>query len=98
MTEDLSREERENLHKWGKARRIIDEEKIEVDMNSEDRYQFRIQGDTEEYTVGVDIDSGETFCPCQFQGETCSHQIAAHLFLAGIGVENDRYRPKQEQE
>ena len=98
MTEDLSREERENLHKWGKARRIIDEEKIEVDMNSEDRYQFRIQGDTEEYTVGVDIDSGETFCPCQFQGETCSHQIAAHLFLAGIGVENDRYRPKQKQE
>lgn len=98
MTEDLSREERENLHKWGKARRIIDEEKIEVDMNSEDRYQFRIQGDTEEYTVGVDIDSGETFCPCQFQGETCSHQIAAHLFLAGIGVENDRYRPKKEQE
>lgn len=98
MTEDLSREERENLHKWGKARRIIDEEKIEVDMNSEDRYQFRIQGDTEEYTVGVDIDSGETFCPCQFQGETCSHQIAAHLFLAGIGVENDRYRPKKEQD
>lgn len=97
MGEDLSREERENLHKWGKARRIIDEDKIEVELESDDRYQFEVQGDSQEYTVGVDIDSGETFCPCQFQGETCSHQIAAHLFLAGIGVENDRYRPKEEE-
>jgi hypothetical protein len=95
---DMSRAERENLHKWGKARRIIDEEKIEVDMESEDRYQFLVEGDTETYTVGVDIDSGETFCPCQFQGETCSHQIAAHLYLAGIGVENDRYRPTENPE
>lgn len=95
--DDLSREERENLHKWGKARRIIDEEKIEVELESGDRYQFKVQGDSQKYTVGVDIDSGETFCPCQFQGETCSHQIAAHLFLAGIGVENDRYRPKEDE-
>jgi hypothetical protein len=97
MGEDMTRGERENLHKWGKARRIIDEEKISVELESEDRYQFLVEGDTEEYTVGVDIDSGESFCPCQFQGETCSHQIAAHLFLAGIGVENDRYRPGKDE-
>lgn len=92
MTEDdISRAERENLHKWGKARKIIDEERIEITMKSDDRYVFRIEGDTEEYEVGVDIDSGESFCPCPFVGETCSHQIAAHLYLAGIGVENAHY-------
>lgn len=89
--EEMSRSERENLHKWGKARRIIDEEKIEVKSSSRDRYQFEVQGDTGVYTVGVDIDSGETFCPCPFQGETCSHQIAAHLMLSGIGVEKENY-------
>lgn len=93
---ELSREKRENLHKWGKARRIIDEDKIEVELQSDDRYQFRVEGSNNEYTVGVDIDTGETFCPCPFRGETCSHQIAAHLYLSGIGVENESYRPKDE--
>lgn len=94
MTEDeIPREERENLHKWGKARKIIDEERIEVGMRSEDRYVFRVEGDSEEYEVGVDIDSGESFCPCPFVGETCSHQISAHLYLAGIGVENEAFTP-----
>ncbi|WP_414838330.1 hypothetical protein ACK3SF_02910 [Candidatus Nanosalina sp. VS9-1] len=85
--EDLSRAERENLHKWGKARRIIDEEKIVVTVSSDDRYQFAVEGDNADYTVGVDIDSGESFCPCPFQGDLCSHQIAAHLYLTRLGVE-----------
>lgn len=88
----MSREERENLHKWGKARKLIDENRIEVKMESEDRYIFSVTGDSEEYEVGVDIDTGESFCPCPFQGDTCSHQLAAHLYLAGIGVENEHYR------
>lgn len=92
MEDEISREERENLHKWGKARRIIDEEKIELEFQSKDRYQFKVQGDSESYKVGIDIDTGNTFCPCDFKGENCSHQIAAHLFLAGIGVEKDWYR------
>ena len=92
---DLSREERENLHKWGKARRLIDEDKVEVKHRSEDRYVFRVVGDQQVYTVGVDIDTGESFCPCDFRGDLCSHQLAAHLFLAGIGVENDRWRPPE---
>lgn len=96
MNDEISREERENLHKWGKARRIIDEDKIKATLKSEDRYQFKVKGDSKGYTVGIDIDSGESFCPCQFQGENCSHQLACHLFLAGIGVENDRYRPSEE--
>lgn len=94
--EEISREERENLHKWGKARRIIDEDKIDVIVKSDDRYQFKVQGDSESYNVGVDIDTGDSFCPCQFQGEICSHQLSAHLYLAGIGVENDRYRSKKQ--
>lgn len=89
--DELSRDERENLHKWGKARRIIDEGKIEVSVKSSDRYQFVVEGNNAEYTVGVDIDSGDSFCPCPFQGELCSHQLAAHLFLSGIGVENSSY-------
>lgn len=91
MGRDISRKERENLHKWGKARKIIDEDRIEVSLQSEDRYQFMVQGDSGEYEVGVDIDSGETFCPCAFQGDTCSHQIAAHLYLSGVGVENESF-------
>jgi len=93
--EDLSRESRENLHKWGKASRLIDEEKVEIDLKSDDRYQLKIQGDSQKYTVGVDIDSGKTFCPCPFRGETCSHQIAAHLHLAELGLENETYRSKE---
>lgn len=89
--EEMTRSERENLHKWGKARRIIDEQKIEVKSRSSDRYQFEVEGDTDTYVVGVDIDSGETFCPCAFQGETCSHQIAAHLLLSDMGVEKENY-------
>lgn len=89
--EDITRGERENLHKWGKARRIIDESKIEVKSSARDRYQFEVEGDTGEYIVGVDIDSGKTFCPCPFQGENCSHQIAAHLMLSDIGVEKENY-------
>lgn len=89
--EEMSRDEKENLHKWGKARRIVDEGKIEVQLSSPDRYQFTIQGDSAEYQVGVDIDSGETFCPCPYRGENCSHQIAAHLLLTRIGVENENY-------
>jgi len=92
MGDGISREERENLHKWGKARRIIDEEKIKLEFQSDDRYQFEVEGDTESYTVGIDIDTGETFCPCDFNGENCSHQIAAHLFLTGIGVEKEEYK------
>ncbi|MFB6209458.1 MAG: hypothetical protein ABEJ56_04975, partial [Candidatus Nanohaloarchaea archaeon] len=92
MEDDISRQERENLHKWGKARRIIDEEKIQLELQSDDRYQFKIQGDSKTYNVGVDIDTGESFCPCDFHGKNCSHQISAHLFLAGIGVEKDWYR------
>ena len=94
--EELSRDKRENLHKWGKARRIIDEEKIEVDLRSDDRYQFKVEGSNGEYTVGVDIDTRETFCPCPFRGDTYSHQIAAHLYLSGIGLENESYRPEKE--
>lgn len=89
--DELSRDERENLHKWGKARRIIDEDKISVSVSSSDRYQFVVEGDDAEYNVGVDIDSGESFCPCPFQGDLCSHQLAAHLFLSRIGVENSSY-------
>ncbi len=92
MEDDISREERENLHKWGKARKIIDEGRIEPSLESPDRYQFTVEGDSEEYEAGVDIDTGETFCPCPFKGETCSHQIAAHLYLAGIGVENEAFK------
>ncbi|MFB6144565.1 MAG: hypothetical protein ABEJ98_04610 [Candidatus Nanohaloarchaea archaeon] len=91
MEDDIPREERENLHKWGKARKIVDEERIETTLRSEDRYQFRVEGDSDTYEVGVDIDTGETFCPCPFKGKTCSHKIAAHLFLAGIGVENESF-------
>lgn len=89
--EDMSRKQRENLHKWGKARRMIDEDKIDKKSGSRDRYQFSVEGDTDIYTVGVDIDSGESFCPCPFKGKICSHQIAAHLYLAGIGVEKESY-------
>lgn len=89
--EEMTRSERENLHKWGKARRLIDEEKITVKVSSKDRYQFEVEGDTDTYTVGVDIDSGETFCPCPFHGKTCSHQIAAHLYLSDLGVEKESY-------
>ncbi|MFB6245678.1 MAG: hypothetical protein ABEJ03_05030 [Candidatus Nanohaloarchaea archaeon] len=96
MRQEYSREMRENLHKWGKARKIVDEERIETEVESEDRYQFLVSGDTDEYTVGVDIDTGESFCPCPFQGEVCSHQVAAHLWLAGIGVEDESYGPPQE--
>jgi len=94
--DERSREMRENLHKWGKARRIIDEEKIEVDVESGDRYQFEVEGDNRTYNVGVDIDTGSTFCPCPFRGDTCSHHIAAHLFLADIGLENESYRSSRE--
>lgn len=90
--EKLSRENREKLHKWGKARRILDENKILEDMRSDDRYQFRVKGDHGIYTVGVDIDTGRSFCPCPFRGEMCSHQLSAHLYLTRIGLENDRYR------
>jgi hypothetical protein len=89
--DEMSRSERENLHKWGKARRLIDEEKIVLKSRSEDRYQFEVEGDTDTYTVGVDIDSGKTFCPCPFHGETCSHQIAAHIRLSRMGVEKESY-------
>ena len=92
MSEDLSRQEKENLHKWGKARRLIDEGKIELELASDDRYQFKVQGGSSTYNVGVDIDTGETFCPCPFQGKNCSHQIAAHLYLSDIGLENESYR------
>ena len=92
MSEDLSRQEKENLHKWGKARRLIDEGKIELELASDDRYQFKVEGGSSTYNVGVDIDTGETFCPCPFQRKNCSHQIAAHLFLADIGLENESYR------
>jgi len=93
--DELSRGEKENLHKWGKARRIIDEEKVDIDLRSSDRYQFEVEGDNRAYTVGVDIDTGETFCPCPFRGKACSHQIAAHLYLSNIGLENESYRSEQ---
>lgn len=92
MKDEPDRETRENLHKWGKARKIIDEERIEISVESDDRYQFKVEGDSGTYEVGVDIDTGETFCPCPFQGDVCSHQIAAHLLLAEIGVEKESYR------
>ena len=91
VMDDLERSERENLHKWGKAQRIINEGKIEVSVKSSDRYQFVVEGDNSEYTVGVDIDSGDSFCPCPFQGELCSHQLAAHIVLSDLGLENSSY-------
>mgnify|MGYP006288316367 CR=1 FL=1 len=70
---------------------MIDEQKVQPDFTSADRYVLMVEGDNETYNVGVDIDTGKTFCPCNFKGENCSHKIAAHLFLAGIGVERESY-------
>lgn len=89
--QEMTRSEKENLHKWGKARRLIDEEKVEVRSRSSERYQIQVEGDTDTYTIGVDVDSGETFCPCAFHGDTCSHQIAAHILLSRIGLEKENY-------
>ncbi|MFB6159154.1 MAG: hypothetical protein ABEJ95_05885 [Candidatus Nanohalobium sp.] len=89
--EEFSRGERENLHKWGKARKMIDEDRVSIQMRSGDRYQLEVEGEHSEYVVGVDVDTGRTFCPCPFKGDNCSHQIAAHLKLAGIGVEKPEY-------
>ncbi|MFB6181143.1 MAG: hypothetical protein ABEJ93_04655 [Candidatus Nanohalobium sp.] len=88
---ELEKEERRNLSKWGKARRLEDEDKVQIVTASKDRYQLQVNGDTDTYTVGIDIDTGQTFCPCPFHGENCSHQIAAHLHLTKKGTEKTQY-------
>lgn len=85
------------LHKWGKARRLIDEEKVKIDLTGEDRWLFTVKGSEQEHRVGIDIDTGKGMCDCPpsttFGKEPqsniciCSHKMACHLILQEIGVE-----------
>lgn len=89
--ENFSRKDRETLHKWGKARKILDENRIDLLTKSDELYIFEVEGDSETYRVGVDIGSGESYCPCPFVGNQCSHQIAVHVKLSRLGVEDEHH-------
>ncbi|EHK00955.1 hypothetical protein HRED_10422, partial [Candidatus Haloredivivus sp. G17] len=51
----------------------------ELDLQSDDRYQFKVEGDNQDYTVGVDIDTGETFCPCPLEVRLVSSDSSASV-------------------
>lgn len=85
------------LHKWGKARNLIEEEKVRIDLIGQDRWLFTVEGSEEEHSVGIDIDSGEGMCDCpacttysENPKENmciCSHKMACHLILQAVGEE-----------
>lgn len=72
---------------YEKARRIVDEGRVELKEETGKRVYLEIQGTTDTY--GVRLESDHTYaCTCPFatlqglpKGALCSHALAALLYL-----------------
>jgi hypothetical protein len=76
---------------YEKARRLVDENRVQVTEETDKRVYLEVEGSHDTY--GVRLESNHTFsCTCPFatmrgipQGALCSHVLAALVHLAGAG-------------
>jgi hypothetical protein len=75
---EVSKEVRE------KAFRLLRENKVKKDIETDKRIHFTVQGETEEHSVIYDKVKKEWNCDCIYltlKEKMCSHILAAKLFL-----------------
>lgn len=62
-----------------KARKLIDENKVRKDMETDKRVYFTVRGDTDDHSVIFDVAKNNWTCDCRFSALTnreCSHIMA----------------------
>ncbi|NPA76335.1 MAG: hypothetical protein GXN93_01095 [Candidatus Diapherotrites archaeon] len=93
MTSQRRRSSRKNLsnleRRLGKAKRLLEEGRVELRFNNEDIAVFRVHGDTDEHSVI--LRAGIWMCDCEFNSiypqYPCSHILACQMLLEQIEKE-----------
>ena len=70
------------IERSAKGRKIFDEGKVKVEINTDKRTHFQVSGDTEEHTVVFDKTKKSWGCDCKFsslKNKDCSHIIACKI-------------------
>ncbi len=65
-----------------KARKLLDENKVRKEMETDKRIHFSVVGDTEKHSVILDISKNKWTCDCRFSALTnreCSHITACKM-------------------
>ena len=67
-----------------KGRKMFDEEKVTMEINTDKRMHFKVAGDTEDHTVVFDKNKLSWSCSCKFsslKNKDCSHIVACMISI-----------------
>jgi len=81
-----------DLELWRKAAKLVNEGNVKLHDPNSAITQFKVIGDSDAYTVGVDIDTGKPKCQCEdefYRDGVCKHEVAVHLVLIGLGADGE---------
>ena len=68
-----------------KAEKLIMENKVRKEVETDKRAHFSVQGESGEHSVIFDKAKGEWSCDCSYntlKGKTCSHIVASRKIMA----------------
>lgn len=92
MTGKVKEFEDLNTRVWGKALRLIEEGNVKCDYPADTHTVFKVIGDSDAHTVGMDMDSREAKCDCKdefYKGSVCAHEVAAHFAMAILDYDGE---------
>jgi len=75
-----------------KAKKLVEENKIEVVEITDKRVHFKVKGDTDTYSVIFDKKENTWSCDCRYssiKGIECSHRLACKLLADKIAYDGD---------
>jgi len=72
------------LEKIKKAKKLVREGKVKIDLISRARIYFRVEGKSEVHSVILDRERNKWSCDCAYftlKEKECSHILASKIFL-----------------
>lgn len=81
-----------DLELWRKAAELVNDGNVKLHQPSDAITQYKVVGDSDAYTVGVDLDTGEPKCQCEdefYRRGVCKHELAVHLVMIGLAVDGE---------
>jgi uncharacterized Zn finger protein len=95
MTDKLERLEKAkelDLEPWFNAVELVEEFNVKISDPMDTITQAKVVGESDAYTVGVDMDSRQAKCQCEdefYRKGTCKHELAVHLALMVLSTDSD---------
>lgn len=85
--------EKVDFEDWGRALRLVAEGNVKMDFPADTHTSFKVIGEHDSYTVGVDMDTREAGgCMCGDKTyndvEHCYHEIAVMIAMGFMEMEN----------